>query len=105
MIEKRFKLKDYGYDGWAIEDTTGEIFENDYIEDMSQEQVIDLLNSLNDENEELKKRNNRQAKQLDNIYSLIEQKDWRALSDIIDDFKKCEERLEREERLYSRDVE
>ena len=54
MTEKRFKLKDYGYDGWAVEDTTGEIFENDYIEDMSDQQVVDKLNELHEENKELK---------------------------------------------------
>ena len=54
MTEKRFKLKDYGYDGWAVEDTTGEIFENDYIEDMSDQQVVDTLNELHEENQSLK---------------------------------------------------
>lgn len=55
---------------------------------------------LEKENKELKERNNRQAKQLDNIYHLIEQRDWRALSDIIDDFKKAEEQLQQEWKCY-----
>ena len=59
------------------------------------------LNELNDENEQLKQRNNRQAKQLDRLYNLIEEKDWRTLSDIIDDFKRCEEQLQKEWRTYS----
>ena len=52
------------------------------------------------ENEQLKQRNNRQAKQLDRLYNLIEQKDWRTLNDILDDFKRCEEQLQREWRTY-----
>ena len=52
------------------------------------------------ENKELQERNNRQAKRLDDIYQLIEQKDWRALSDIMDDFKKAEEQLQSEWQTY-----
>ena len=52
------------------------------------------------ENEQLKQRNDRQAKQLDRLYSLIEEKDWTALSDIIDDFKRCEEQLQKEWGVY-----
>lgn len=55
---------------------------------------------LEEENEQLKQRNDRQAKQLDRLYSLIEEKDWTALSDIIDDFKRCEEQLQKEWRTY-----
>ena len=60
----------------------------------------DLLNKLSDENEQLQARNDRQAKQLDRLYNLIEQKDWRTLTDILDDFKRCEEQLQREWRTY-----
>ena len=52
------------------------------------------------ENEQLKQRNDRQAKQLDRLYQLISQKDWRTLTDILDDFKRCEEQLQREWRTY-----
>lgn len=55
---------------------------------------------LEEENEQLKQRNDRQAKQLDKLYSLIEEKDWTALSDIIDDFKRCEEQLQKEWGIY-----
>ena len=65
-----------------------------------EELIVEVLNQLSDENEQLKQRNNRQAKQLDRLYSLIEEKDWRALSDIIDDFKRCEEQLQRESGTY-----
>ena len=55
---------------------------------------------LEEENEQLKQRNDRQAKQLDRLYSLIEEKDWTALSDIIDDFKLCEEQLQKQWTTY-----
>ena len=62
--------------------------------------IVELWNKIAEENEELKQRNNRQAKQLDRLYHLIEEKDWRTLSDILDDFKRCEEQLQREWRTY-----
>ena len=58
------------------------------------------IKELYEENEQLKQRNNRQAKQLDRLYNLIEQKDWRTLNDILDDFKRCEEQLQREWGTY-----
>lgn len=71
------------------------------------ELIIEIINDyekeivkLKQKNKELKERNNRQAKQLDNIYHLIEQRDWRALSDIMDDFKKAEEQLQSEWKCY-----
>ena len=63
-----------------------------------------LLNELSDENEELKQRNNRQYEQLGRLYDLIEQKEWRVLTDIIDDFKKSDEQLQKEWGTYG-DVE
>ena len=62
------------------------------------------MGRLAEENEELKQRNNRQAKQLDRLYHLIEEKDWRTLIDILDDFKRCEEQLQKEWGTYG-DVE
>ena len=55
---------------------------------------------LEEENEQLKQRNDRQAKQLDRLYSLVKEKDWTTLSDIIDDFKRCEEQLQKEWGIY-----
>ena len=66
--------------------------------------VVNILNELNDENEELKQRNNRQYEQLGRLYDLIEQKEWRVLTDIIDNFKKSDEQLQKEWRTYG-DVE
>lgn len=62
------------------------------------------LNWLEEENKKLKERNNRQAKRLDDLFRLIEEKNWKALSNIIDDFKKSDELLQKEWGTYS-DVE
>ena len=71
------------------------------IEDLFvREELIRLYN----ENEELKQRNNRQYEQLGRLYDLIEQKEWRVLTDIIDDFKKSDEQLQKEWGTYG-DVE
>lgn len=64
------------------------------------EENIRLLNELNDENEQLKKRNQRQAKRLAELYELMVKKDWESLTEIIDDFCSCEEQLQREWRTY-----
>ena len=93
MTEKRL-IVDEDYN--LVDTVTGE-----WLDDT---QVFDLANKLAEENKELQERNNRQAKRLDDIYQLIEQKDWRALSDIMDDFKKAEEQLQSEWQTYG-DVE
>ena len=62
--------------------------------------LIQSNQDYRNENEQLKQRNDRQAKQLDRLYHLIEEKDWRTLTDILDDFKRCEEQLQREWRTY-----
>ena len=58
------------------------------------------LNRLEEENKELQERNDRQYKQLGDLYRLIEEKDWRALTDILDDFKKADEQLQKEWKCY-----
>ena len=55
---------------------------------------------LEKENEQLKKRNQRQAKRLTELYELMAKKDWESLTEIIDDFCSCEEQLQREWRTY-----
>ena len=92
MTEKRL-IVDEDYN--LVDTVTGE-----WLDDT---QVFDLANKLAEENKELQERNNRQAKRLDDIYQLIEQKDWRALSDIMDDFKKAEEQLQSEWQTYEDD--
>ena len=55
---------------------------------------------LRQENEQLKQRNDRQAKRLAELYELMAKKDWESLTEIIDDFCSCEEQLQREWRTY-----
>jgi regulator of replication initiation timing len=55
---------------------------------------------LKKENEELKQRNDRQAKRLGELYELMAKKDWESLTEIIDDFCSCEEQLQRESGTY-----
>ena len=99
MTAERFT---YEYDEY-----NGNLFDNKmntfyHIEDSDEniEVLCDRLNWLVEENEQLKVRNDRQAKQLDRLYRLIEKKDWRTLNDILDDFKRCEEQLQRESGTY-----
>ena len=94
MTDKR-----YSHDGVVIIDH----LKKDLIYIDGREDLLELaeyVDKLQEENEQLKQRNDRQAKQLDRLYSLIEEKDWIALSDIIDDFKRCEEQLQKEWGIY-----
>ena len=115
MTEKRFKLSkpngayliddDKPYAHWINDD----------------DKIVDLLNSLADENEQLhselaekdiqidylknenkhfQQRNNRQAEQLDNLYNLIEKEDWQTLKGIIQEFQEWEEQLQKEWKCY-----
>ena len=71
---------------------------NAYIQDI---EVFKEENThLKLENEELQVRNDRQAKRLGELYELMAKKDWESLTEIIDDFKRCEEQLQREWRTY-----
>lgn len=67
-------------------------------------ELAEYVDKLQDENEQLKQRNNRQYEQLSRLYNLIEQKEWRVLIDIIDNLKKSDEQLQKEWRTYG-DVE
>lgn len=63
-------------------------------------ELVEDVNRLVEENEQLKKRNQRQAKRLAELYELMAKKDWKSLTEIIDDFCSCEEQLQREWRTY-----
>lgn len=54
------------------------------------------IQELNEENTRLQERNNRQCRQLDNLYTLIEKQDWKTLKGLIQEFEESEERLRRE---------
>lgn len=106
MNEKRFKLRLSKLGNGMITDNQKRedlFFDKEFL-DVTLTKATEWLNKFAEDNEQLQQRNDRQAKQLDRLYRLIEEKDWRALSDIIDDFKRCEEQLQRESGTYG-DVE
>ena len=60
MTEKRFKLAFENFDGWGILDTTGEYSDDeDYIDWLSGQKAVDVLNHFAEENEQLKLNNKR----------------------------------------------
>lgn len=63
----------------------------DFLKDENQH-----MRYLVNNNEQLQERNNRQAKQLDKLYTLIEKQDWKTLKGIIQEFQECEEQLQKE---------
>ena len=63
--------------------------------------ISERLSDLEEENEHLKQRNDRQAKRLAELYELMAKKDWESLTEIIDDFCSCEKQLQRESGTYS----
>ena len=55
LTEKRFKLAFEDFDGWAILDTTGEYSDDeDYIDWLSGQKAVDVLNHFAEENKHLK---------------------------------------------------
>ena len=65
--------------------------QNDFLKDENQH-----MRKLVNENKQLQERNNRQAKQLDNLYTLIEKQDWKIVTGLIQEFQECEEQLQKE---------
>ena len=54
-MNKRFELAWEDFEGWAILDTTGEYSDDeDYIDRLSGQKAVDVLNHFADENEKLK---------------------------------------------------
>lgn len=54
---KRFRLAFEDFDGWGILDTTGEYSDDeDYIDWLSGQKAVDVLNYLSDDNKELRQR-------------------------------------------------
>ena len=99
MTEKRFTItRDFEEHHRQIRDN-GHIIMGCFVE-LQAEVIVDKLNELAEENKELQEQNNRQAKQLDNIYNLIEKQDWETLTGLIQEFKECEEQLKIEMECY-----
>ena len=119
MTEKRFYIDNNG-DLWDRQSKDMLMQDFGYCEAIYVNAILDLLNGLTEENTELhiqndflknenqhmrklinenkqlQERNNRQAKQLDNLYTLIEKQDWKTLTGLIQEFQESEERLRRE---------
>ena len=120
MTEKRFKLNEPFFK---------QIDANNYViipildngKELSVVELVELLNELHEwnnhleehlnivrshrdilisKNKELQERNNRQCKQLDNLYKLIEHQDWYKLNSIIQELKEADERLQEEWGAY-----
>ena len=106
--DKRFSLeKDYDCEGsyeYCYQDNkTGERF--NFADENCETDFLELVNSviydLTKENMELKERNNRQYKQLKELYDLIEHSDWETLIELINELKENEKQLQREWKCYS----
>ena len=63
-------------------------------------EICNELNTLTDENEQLKKRNTNQYNQLNQLWQLIEAKDWETLTAMDNQMKEDEERLRNEWKCY-----
>ena len=71
---------------------------NDY--DVALKTLQDLTERKLKENEELKKRNENQYKQLQHLWSLMEAKDWETLSEMVNQMEEDEKRLQQEWKCY-----
>ena len=115
MTEKRFTIELYkDFTEWydRLTDNATGFPPNRYHWLVDKGEIIDLMNSLAEENEQLKKendiaidgltlcqeknaelkeRNNRQAKTIHNLYSLMENKDWEGLTAIVEEMEEAEE--------------
>ena len=95
MTEKRFtnvEVDDY-YNLICVND--GDTFHS-----YSEKALEDLLNSLNDENEQLKQRNTNQYNQLTELWQIIEEENWEKLIAMKKQLKEDEERLQQEWKCY-----
>ena len=65
--------------------------------------AIDSLVLCQEKNSELELRNNRQAKTIHNLYSLMENKDWEGLTAIVEEMEEAEELNRLEFKAYCGD--
>ena len=83
------------------------VWDNEKKDALNVFEMIDLLNeletkchTLKKENEQLKKRNDNQYNQLDQLWQLIQEKDWETLIEMDNKMKEDEERLKKEWACY-----
>ena len=92
MTEKRFTLMSVVNLDYGIADNDEPIG--------SLSNICDLMNSLVDENEQLKQRNNNQYNQLNQLWQIIEEENWEKLIAMKKQLKEDEEQLKREWACY-----
>ena len=97
MTTQRFTIKEIDNFSYGIK-VTDIILDNGI--EVPQSTVCDLLNHLHEENEELKQRNENQYQQLNQLWKLIEAKDWETLTAMDNQMKEDEERLQQEWKCY-----
>jgi len=98
----------YHYGGYiGSGDVKKEYYRREKLLKAENEQLKQEVESINSKNkilleycDDLQERNDRQVKQLDNIYNLIEKQDWETLTGLIQEFKECEEQLKIEMECY-----
>jgi c-di-GMP-related signal transduction protein len=94
MTEKRFTYdyeEDKYYDKGFFKDNGKELYKDE---------LLELLNTLHEENEQLNERNENQYQQLNQLWKLIEAKDWETLTAMDNQMKEDEERLQQEWKCY-----
>ena len=105
-MDKRFLITvageylDTETDKWLTIEEVFDLMNNQDNEIQAQVIVIKGYQERNEKlfkkTQELQERNDRQAEQLDNLYTLIEKEDWGTLQRILQEFKECEEQLQKE---------
>ena len=71
-----------------------------YINTIDANRIVKMLNKQEEEIQELKQRNNRQFERLNEITNLMFKRDWKTLENMVDEWEKEEEQLEREWGTY-----
>lgn len=71
-----------------------------FADSMQGDKVVNRLNEQEEEIQELKQRNNRQFERLNEITNLMFKRDWKTLENMVDEWEKEEEQLEREWGTY-----
>lgn len=96
LSEKNIKLQQLEKEN---EQLKSELCEKDIRLDFLKAENIHMSDLVN-ENEQLKKRNNNQYNQLNQLWQLIEAKNWETLTGMVEQMKKDEERLQQEWKCY-----
>ena len=101
MTEKRFRVFKFpDVDKFGVSDDIVEVTVAFCDKKWEADYLCDLLNDLNEDNEQLKKRNNNQYNQLTELWQIIEEENWEKLIAMKKQLKEDEERLQQEWKCY-----